>query len=299
MLSAIQRKSVATRLVYFRTTVLATRCQRPLKVESIQPCSSSLLSSSRKPCLQDFSPITTRRSNLVIPAKSIIIAADSIINALYNTAEKYGLTNEHIDLLATEAGHMTLDRTQEKQKLKDVIKNQNSNGVSIVYIVGEPEVGKTQLVREYAEKDYPGWISVTGRTVLTLDMKDFLSSYHQVATKLDISTDFGNGQEMDLGKIAKEMKKKLLKRGTWLLIIDNYNSKDFEYIDEGMAECNCIISRTGDLVVNPLRMCSRVTVVVLCVCVCVCVCYHSSCSRVDLCCPSVVPTESARYFEGF
>ena len=32
---------------------------------------------------------------------------------------------------------------------------------------------------------------------------------------------------------------------------------------------------------------------------CVSVCYHSSCSRVDLCCPSVVPTESARYFEGF
>ena len=296
MLSAIQRKSVATRLVYFRKTVLATRS---LKVESIQPCSSSLLSPPRKPCLQDFSPITTRRSNLVIPAKSIIIATDSIINALYNTAEKYGLTNEHIDLLATEAGHTTLDRTQEKQKLKDVIKNQNSNGVSIVYIVGEPEVGKTQLVREYAEKDYPGWIAVTGRTVLTLDMTEFLSSYHQVATKLDINTDFGNGQEMDLGKIAKEMKKKLLKRGTWLLIIDNYNSKDFEYIDEGTAECNCIISRTGDLVVNPLRMRSRVTVVVLCVCLCVCVCYHSSCSRVDLCCPSVVPTESARYFEGF
>ena len=44
--------------------------------------------------------------------------------------------------------------------------------------------------------------------------------------------------------------------------------------------------------VNPLRMRSRVTVVVLCVCL-------SVTTLVDLCCPSVVPTESARYFEGF
>ena len=42
---------------------------------------------------------------------------------------------------------------------------------------------------------------------------------------------------------------------------------------------------------------SRVTVV--CLCVCMCVCYRSNCSSVDPCCPSVVLTESARYFQGF
>ena len=51
------------------------------------------------------------------------------------------------------------------------------------------------------------------------------------------------------------------------------------------------------LLINPLRMRSRVTLV--CLSVCVCVCYRSNCSSVDPCCPSVVLTESARYFQGF
>ena len=43
------------------------------------------------------------------------------------------------------------------------------------------------------------------------------------------------------------------------------------------------------LIINPLRMRSRVTVSSLSVCVCVCVCYRSNCSSVDHCCPIVVP----------
>ena len=54
---------------------------------------------------------------------------------------------------------------------------------------------------------------------------------------------------------------------------------------------------SGFVVINPLRMRSRVTVV--CLSVCVCVCYRSNCSSVDPCCPSVVLTESARYLQGF
>ena len=42
---------------------------------------------------------------------------------------------------------------------------------------------------------------------------------------------------------------------------------------------------------------SRVTVV--CLSVCVCLLYRSNCSSVDPCCPIVVLTESARYFQGF
>ena len=40
------------------------------------------------------------------------------------------------------------------------------------------------------------------------------------------------------------------------------------------------------IIINPLRMRSRVTVV--CLSVCLCVCYRSNCSSVDPCCPSVV-----------
>ena len=52
------------------------------------------------------------------------------------------------------------------------------------------------------------------------------------------------------------------------------------------------------IVINPLRMRRRVTVVCLCVCVCVSVCYRSSCSSVDLYCPTSIVTESP-YFKGF
>ena len=50
------------------------------------------------------------------------------------------------------------------------------------------------------------------------------------------------------------------------------------------------------VLINPMLMRRRVTVYSRFVCVSVC--YHSSCSGVDLCCPSKIHTESAQYFEG-
>ena len=67
------------------------------------------------------------------------------------------------------------------------------------------------------------------------------------------------------------------------------------------GKCACVLLIATLHVVNPLRMCSRVTVVCLFVCLCVCmsVCYRSNCSSADLCHPNVVLPESARYLEGF
>ena len=86
---------------------------------------------------------------------------------------------------------------------------------------------------------------------------------------------------------------------------DDESSNDVERVDsvvQGITvDSNSVgeSAHTSQGIVNPLRMSAHAQEGYSSRFVCLSVCYHSSRSRVDLCCPSVVPTESARYFEDF
>lgn len=154
-----------------------------------------------------------------------------VVSAFSNLGKT--LYPEHIEMFPPKPNHSIIDRPQELKKLKDSLKEQSSEKVAIVYVSGEPGVGKSQLVRQYAETNYRYYNRVTpeSKTILTLDMADFSDGYHKVATRLEVSKDLINGQ--DLGKVAEEIKKALSKRTSWLLIIDNHNSTDCEGFDQG------------------------------------------------------------------
>ena len=65
-----------------------------------------------------------------------------------------------------------------------------------------------------------------------------------------------------------------------------------------------MLKRTGEEAdyvasLTPCACAGGLRTTVVCLCVCVSVCYRSSCSSVDLHCPTSIATESAPYFKGF
>ena len=137
---------------------------------------------------------------------------------------------EHpITVFSPEMCHPTVDRPQEMKKIDKVLEKQ-SKSVKVLYLVGEPGVGKSQLARKYGV-NYAERISTSSKTVLTLDMSDFRANYCKLAMKLGLSHSVINSQS--LSTVAEEMKKSLSTRNYWMLIIDNYNSTDYEGFERG------------------------------------------------------------------
>ena len=210
------------------------RAQRSLNLKSScqQRHHLSLLHRRSELCVPAISGIPhniVRPFTLTTVTQNVIqVDIRDVVSVLSKT-----LYPEHIEMLPPKPTHSIIDRPQEMKKLKDALTEQSSEKVAIVYVSGEPGVGKSQLVRQYAEANYPYYNTVTpeSRTILTLDMADFSDGYRKLATRLEISKDLSYGQ--DLGKIAEEMKKTLSMRTSWLLIIDNHNSTDCEGFDEG------------------------------------------------------------------
>lgn len=116
------------------------------------------------------------------------------------------------------------------KKVEEALEKQKSKVVKIVYLVGEPGVGKSQLARKYGI-GYAAKYSTSTKTVLTLDMNNFRANYSKLAVKLGLNHSITDGQSLDT--VAEEMKKILSKRNYWLLIIDNYNSTEYEGFESG------------------------------------------------------------------
>ena len=122
--------------------------------------------------------------------------------------------------------HEVIDRPQEMKKLKEAYQSVEKRKLDyqpeVIYLKGEPGVGKTQLARMFAENYYEG-MSKTDTVVATIDMTDFSNDYRKVAIKLGIDPDLADG--LPLKRVAEEMKNILAeKKNKWFLIIDNYNS---------------------------------------------------------------------------
>ena len=137
---------------------------------------------------------------------------------------------EHpITAFSPEVCHPAVDRPQEMKKIDEVLEKQ-SKWVKVLYLVGEPGVGKSQLARKYGV-NYAERISTSTKTVLTLDMSDFQANYCKLAMKLGLGHSVIDSQS--LNTVVEEMKKILSTRNHWLLIIDNYNSTDYEGFERG------------------------------------------------------------------
>lgn len=146
---------------------------------------------------------------------------------------------ERIMALPPPANHQILERPQEMKKLEDAFNSQKKledafglrsirkmpEQVSVVYLKGEPGVGKTQLARKYAKKHGKS-------TVATIDMTDFIHNYHKVAAKICVDSNLANGQRPE--EVAQLLRESLVQRKEWLLIIDNYNS-DVPGVPKGMC----------------------------------------------------------------
>ena len=160
----------------------------------------------------------------------------------------------HTKVLAPNAPHPTIERPNELKKLKKAVervKRQNENHTAILYVTGEPSVGKTQLAKTYAEDYYKQW-TPSSKTVLTIDMTNFQESYRKVAINLENSSSDDAVKEDDLGIIARKIKKALRERNDWLLIIDNYNSVDCSGVDRGIEHTACIYTQLAQYRYNSL-----------------------------------------------
>ena len=143
------------------------------------------------------------------------------------------LLKQPVIAFSPEVGHPTIDRPHEMKKIEEVLKKQ-CNSVKVLCLAGEPGVGKSQLAREHGVKYSGKTLSTSGistKTVLTLDMNDFRASYYKLAIKLGLSHSVINNQS--LSTVAEEMKKILSTRNFWMLIVDNYNSTNYEGFERG------------------------------------------------------------------
>jgi hypothetical protein len=151
------------------------------------------------------------------------------VSQITSLAER--LKKQPLIAFSPEVCHPMLDRPQEMKKIDEALQKQRKS-VKVLYLVGEPGAGKSQIARKYGVNYADRKLSTSTKTVLTLDMSDFRANYCKLGIKLSLSHSVTNGQS--LSNVAEEMKKILSARNHWLLIVDNYNSTDYEGFERGM-----------------------------------------------------------------
>lgn len=145
-----------------------------------------------------------------------------------------GSMKQYKQILPQPPRHSVIERPLEMKKLNNAFLAMERQKLyfqpAVVYLKGEPGVGKTQLARMYAQEYYKKWKG-TDVIIATIDMTDFSSNYCELATRLGIQQDLATG--LPLRKVAEKLKVTLTKQKNWLFIIDNYNSFQQEGFGRG------------------------------------------------------------------
>ena len=241
MLRVLQRCSIARVFSHSKSVVIdqATRGQRSLTVSCLQQQSLQLSLYHRKKC-ETPTNNAVRFFSSTLPKRDLNVLGFSLLSSQLTAAAQW-LKTESILALSPEEGHPIIDRPQEMKKVDKAFEKQKSQ-VAVVYLAGEPGVGKSQLGRKYGENYYNSYRqNPVGGTVLMLDMSDFQANYSKLAIKLGVKSEVANDWNKPK-KIAHVVKKVLSKRTNWLLILDNYNSLTYEGLDRGTVH---IISQSS------------------------------------------------------
>lgn len=253
MLRVLQHCSVARALSFGKSSIIhqATGVPRSLKLSRLQQQSCLLSHHLRRnqcePLLFKTSADNAARFFSLTPSTRYPDFAITLPTLSQISSAVEWLVKQPITAFSPEVCHPTVDRPREMKKIEEVLEKQ-SKSVKVLYLVGEPGAGKSQLARKYGV-NYTDKYSTSTKTVLTLDMYDFRANYRKLAVKLDLSHSATDGQS--LGTVAEEMKKMLSKRNRWLLIIDNYNSTDYEGFERGII---CTVTEAKfNLNINPLK----------------------------------------------
>ncbi len=189
-------------------------------------------------CLQPHcvreTPLVLANSSIrffsLTPPKKDLLATSFILSQLSAAAQWAWSTNPSIQVLSPGVGHPVIERSEEIKKVEEALKKQNKQA-TVVYLAGEPGIGKSQLARKYGEIYYNSYFP-RSKTALMLDMREFRANYSKLAINIGVQPDVANAWS-EPRKIAQEVKKVLSSRTSWLLILDNYNSLTYEGFDRG------------------------------------------------------------------
>ena len=140
-----------------------------------------------------------------------------------------------MEILPGKPFHVTQRREREIQKIIDTFKSATLSTVTVIYVIGAPGCGKTQLARQFVKKfleeceSHAVEFSTTVATINAQTTKSLLKSYVELYKKLE----FPKEGEMQ-GAIHQRIKshvedvKNYLRKtsAVWLLIVDNVMVND-------------------------------------------------------------------------
>lgn len=139
--------------------------------------------------------------------------------------------------LPPQVGHATLPRPTELRQLREAVRLARRAGEGVVYLVGPPGSGKTELLCQYGKQfidqthNFTYRFRITKPAVLYLNgtsVQQFHLSLQEVALCLGIKRDDSQpkentlGSEGDMVSLAKAVQEKLISNGVpWLIVVDN------------------------------------------------------------------------------
>lgn len=136
--------------------------------------------------------------------------------------------------LPPQVGHATLPRPTELRQLRDAVKLARRAGEGVVYLVGPPGSGKTEILCQYGKQfidqtqNFTYRFRITKPAVLYLNgmsVQQLHLSLQEVALCLGIKRDDSQPKENskdDMVSLAKAVQEKLSSNGVpWLIVVDN------------------------------------------------------------------------------
>ena len=171
---------------------------------------------------------------------------ERLVNYVYNTAETFidNNLNYHCPKYAAKylrepLGEYIAERVRDVQRLKEQFDSfeHSEEVVNVVYLVGVPGSGKTELARQFGKSMYCKQSGAP--VVVTLNTEDPYQFKTSLASSIWYIEEGSNEHSKDMANLKKDtvndlfhrLKELLRKRPGWLVIIDNIRDPNFTQKD--------------------------------------------------------------------